>query len=673
MSDGDGAKGNDALFEKLKRWYRDDIVVVNKWRKEAREDFRFRDGDQWSDDEVAFLSSQMRPVVVFNRTGVLVDAVAGTEVNNRREVRYVPRDQADSAPNELLSAGAEWMRDQADAEDEESAAFKDCVTAGMGWTETRLDYDENPAGDPKIDRLDPFEMVWDGRAQKPNLADARRICRVRSVDIDVARQMFPGVDDEDLNAAWADNGMDGESPVHNGPRTAYTREAEERQDDLRHVTLVHCQYEVQEPYYKAVIQPPVMPGAMAMAEPVVPQPMMVDLDPAKFKIAQASGVVLQSAKLKRKRIMQCILGAKVLKAPHPVQTETFSFQPITGLRDEDKGIFYGIVRRAKDPQRWANKWLSQMMHILNSQAKGGIMAERGAFEDDRDAEQNWAKPNGITFVTKGTLTGKKVAPKPAMQFPAGFDRLLQYADEMIIKATGINMEMLGLREVNQPGVLEYQRKQQGIAILAPFFDSLRYYRKRQGRAMLALIRDFVADGRLVRIVGDEGARYMPLVKEAIAGKEYDIIVDDAPTSPNEKEKTWQIVTSILPMFKDQLPPQAALLLAEYSPLPASFVEKIKQMIGQAQTQKQENPAQQAAMALEQGKMQLEAEKLKLEMAKVQADRERTAMEMQKLQMESFTGTLQQQTEREKIGVDRIKAYADLTQAQKPDPLPTRMN
>lgn len=626
--------GTDELL-KYKRWFKEDVQKANKWRKEAREDYEFRDCYQWSDEDKRTLEEQGRPWVTFNRTGVLVDAVVGTESSNRREVRYIPRENGDAIGNELLTSAAEWFRDQCDAEDEESEAFKDVVTAGMGWTETRLDRTDNPEGDPKIERVDPFEMVWDCNADKANLVDSKRRWRVRQMTLEEASKMFPDEPDEALNAGWADPETADSEEHRNDPQYRYSQEVE--RGPGKKVTIVACQYKEERPYYKTLL---IVPPQM--------QPQMVDLDVDKYKIAMKQGAVIQAVRMKKEEVIQCFLGARMLGKPTPTQTGGFTWNCMTGLKDNKEGIFYGVVRRAKDPQRWLNKWLAQSLHIFNSQAKGGIMAERGAFEDEREAEESWARTDRITWVEDNKLSGQggpKILPKPMATLPAALDRLIAYADEMIVKATGINMEMLGMREVNQPGVLEYQRKQSGMGILATFFDSLRRYRKIQGRGMLRLIQKYLADGRMVRIVGEDRAQYVPLTKDAVANIEYDIIVDDAPSSPNEKEKTFQILMQLLPVFKDAIGPEQGMILAEYSPLPSSLVEKLKKSVAEAQqaaAQQGPDPVMQMQMAAEQAKNDAT-------MAKAQAD-------VMKSNNDVEIARINAEAERDKAESERVKAH-----------------
>jgi hypothetical protein len=59
---------------------------------------------------------------------------------------------------------------------------------------------------------------------------------------------------------------------------------------------------------------------------------------------------------------------------------------------------------------------------------------------------------------------------------------------------GINLEFIELRDVNQSGILEAQRNQAAMAILATPFDRLRGFRKQVGRIRLLPIQNFPADG-----------------------------------------------------------------------------------------------------------------------------------------------------------------------------------
>ena len=120
------------------------------------------------------------------------------------------------------------------------------------------------------------------------------------------------------------------------------------------------------------------------------------------------------------------------------------------------------------------------------------------------------------------------------------------------------------------------RKQAGFTMLATLFDALRRYRKVQGAMMLHLIRDYLADGRIIRIMGKTGEQYVPLIRQPGA-IEYDVIVDDAPTSPNQKDRVWSILQQLLPMLKGMGVPMTPELL-DYLPLPESLIAAWKKDI-----------------------------------------------------------------------------------------------
>ncbi len=197
----DDASDYDALFGRLKNWFTQDHERQASWRRKAREDFAFTSGDQLSEEDKQKLRDMNRPIIIMNRVEPVVDSVAGSEVANRQEVQFIPRKQGDVQVNEVLTSAAKWFRDQCDAEDEESDAFREMVVCGMGWTETRLDYEDDPDGAPKVERRDPLEMVWDSDRQEAQPGRHAAACSTSAATFrsTEARALCPNDDFEDAD------------------------------------------------------------------------------------------------------------------------------------------------------------------------------------------------------------------------------------------------------------------------------------------------------------------------------------------------------------------------------------------------------------------------------------------------------------------------------------------
>jgi len=640
----------EMLYRTLKTWFDLDAQFSNKWRRAARDEFDFVACRQWDPQDERALTDQGRVPITFNRTLAIIKSVAGIEINGRHEIAFLPRQATNMQQaefNELLSEGSRWMGDGCDAQDEQSDAFQDTCICGMGWTEMRLDFELDAEGTYVEERVDPLEMFWDYNARAKNLMDARRVWRVRKMALSDARELFPGVPDVELDASWARAAGINTEPV----KPVEDRRLREENlkfdfDPKTEVHIVQCQWWEREVYWR-VVDP---------ATGSAPQ----EYSPQEYQRLAKRYMMLDrpliALECRRRVYKQAFLGASILNKVRPAPVaDRFTFQCITGERDRNEGTWFGLTRLMKDPQMWANKWLSQSLHILNATAKGGILAEEDAFPDQREAEETYAQPDAITWVRKEAIQKGKIIQKPGGGIAAPYMNLLQFAITSIRDTVGINLELLGMRDATQPGILEAQRKQAAMTILATLFDSLRRYRKGVGRVRLYMMQNYLSDGRWIRVTGPDGFKFVQLLRDKTQG-DYDIIIDDAPTSPNQKEKSWGVIQLMLPAIRDMLTPEIVLLLLEYSPLPAKLVESLKTMLKDPDPQKQ----MQQQMAMAAAKAELDKLMAVAEKDKAIAQREQFGLIVDKMGL----GKTQADTEavRAKTVLDLASAGAEASQA-----------
>lgn len=590
---------------------------LSQWRNEAKESYDYFAGNQWSEDDAAKLNQQNRPVIVYNRIARTINAVSGLELQNRQEVSYLPREMNDAEKGEQYTAIAKWVRDNCDAEDEESEMFLDSLICGLGWTDTSVSYEDNPDGDIIIPRIDPLEMLYDPNSRRKNLSDARWIAHIKNnMSYDEFKENWPDVEPE-YGSFWWDDDLG----VHNAD-TAFLYENDQSQQSYQSKTvpIVRYQYWEKEPVFRVWDQlgrsdsflPNVYNGTVIglMSEKnILPEIQLQILaayrtfsleskDPLKVKdIIKILG--WRVLKQQKKVFKECWLNGQSILEEKTLPTIGFSFNATTGFRDRNNNIWFGLVRLMRDPQMWYNKWLSQILHIINTNAKGGLLAEDGAFSDPTDVPDEWGKPDSIIKLNPGGLA--KIQQREAPRYPDGLDRLMQMAQQNISDIPGVNLEMMGVANRDQAAYLEQKRKEAGITILATFFDALRRYRKQQGRILISYIREYISDNRLIRVLGAEDAAPIAILKDPTT-IQYDVVVEDAPTSPNMKEKVFTVLSQLMPMLLSAgipVPPE----VLDYAPLPDSLIKNWKKLLKSNPNDTLER--QQKAMELQLKKLELE--------------------------------------------------------------------
>lgn len=551
---------SDSRTAEVRKKWREAKEALSDWRTEARRCYAFRDGDQWEETDRSEMKKEQRPALTFNRIGAMVDSVSGIEINNRQEVHYYPRTMEDVRVNEIYTEAGKWARDNCYADDEESDAFKDATTCGIGLTETLMDYEVNQDGDLKILRRDPLKAAWSPYACQKGLEDAQEVFYA-----DYMKK-------SDVEKRWETEVLYSDEPAdsnvqHQADRVLVYDEDSWADDKQKgQVLVLHYQCYKLEDVYRAAdpftgqevkydkkgfeeIQEKVKPLGMVFVEK--PNP---DATNEIRYVKQKTRVYYRGFYCGDKELEWGKLPVKDARG--------FTFRFITGKRDHVKKMWYGIVRPMIDPQQWGNKFLSLTVDIMARNAKGGVFVEENALKDPKKAEEDWATPSPFIMLNEGGLA--KVQERQQSQYPTGWDRLMNFSFDALHWVSGLNPEALGMQDRAQAGVLEETRKRAALAILAPLFDSLKRYRKSQGYLMLAYIREFLSDGRIIRITGKpKDAAYMRLVKQDDTA-EYDVVVDDAPTSPDFRDRVWQGLQPLIPaLIKQGVPiPQSVI---EYAP------------------------------------------------------------------------------------------------------------
>lgn len=612
----------DQGFDTLKKLFQKDYRNSLGFAKEAREDYAFYEGEQWTEDEKQQLDAGDKPQLVLNLAMRNINAILGSEISNKRRIVYNPRTTDKNITGDIATSAAGWFQDEADSDSVNSDAFADAMITGLGIVDVSLDFDKTDIGTPFMETISSTEIILDRNARKPNATDAKRAFRIHRMTREAAQAMFPDADNCDLNFTGEDISASREEFTANeveqirgvlpGEEDYFGKTLE---PDSDYVFIVEARWiEDGEDYY--------LTNDWKVIE-------KADYDALPVKPA--------AAKMRRKVTRRAWMGGNFLKAfDKPLCADgSLGWLFITCYYSKTDNRYFGLIRNIRDPQRMVNRYYSQSIYTMDKASKGGLLAEESAFENINEAEKQWSSSSNIIRLKNGGIN--KIHPKPIGVIPDGLKELFQVSMDGIGQVLGISQEFLGTREANQPNVLENTRKQSTLNVLAILYNNLSRYRISLGEAILYILQKYIPDGVLMRISAIEGEKYVKFLKEDVS-QEYDLVIDEAPNTVNEKEKILaylqQAVALAVQWQQAGLPLDTIFTALEYTPLPQTLLDKVRQQI-ESHAKETENQPPQIPPEIQIKQAELEQKGQELQ-TKAQLEQQKIKKDLQVAQMNAAT-------------------------------------
>lgn len=595
----------NSLLTRCRKWFRAAVDKGQRWREEAKEDYEFTAGKQWTDEEIKAFHEDGRPAITINKIKPLMNILSGYQRLNRYDIDFLARSSDDVELCQVRRGVTKYVMDKCDYDSVESQVFLDCSIGGVGWFGVRYKFDhEIQDGEAVIERVDPFGLYIDPESHEIDFSDAKFLIRAKWVDKDELKKVYPEHADaiENNFSIYDSIEKEGNSEVDIDPLYYHA--------ELKKVRVVECWYKE----HKTITMILTADGRQLQQEELTPDMIQ-------------NGIIVGTQNIPKMQVKLCVFFDRTLleEADSPYQHGEFPYIPMLyhyyGVGD----IPAGFVRDLKDPQREVNKRRIQEMHLLNTSANGGGFIEEGAMTPTQEAEFKRMNniPGHYQKVLPGTNAQGKIFEREPKNPPTAIIQAEQMAADDLKTISGINESILGVEVPSQASGRAIElRQKQAVTHLAVIFDSLRRSKKkiayllwgRRGHA--GIIPQFYTAEKVYRIEGENGQQFVKVneqvaVQDPVAGViiktindlsqgDFDVVISDVESSITHRQaQLWSLVDAV-----SKLGIPADLIfdtMIDLSDLPKKNDIKMK---FQQQQQAQQQQAQQQWQA------QMELEKIK---------------------------------------------------------------
>lgn len=548
--------------------------------EEFEENERFYQGDQWSEEDKAYLTERNRTCLTLNLAGIEIDRLCGYQMENAQDFTFTPIEDGDDLIAEILNHISRIDMRNTGFHREESEVFLDMAIGGRGQFNMYVDHEKDIEGQIMVERY-PYSNVRYLPHEKPDASDCEGILKDRMYSKQKIEQLFPEKAEEihadyshyetlpgKATTEYADDAYNHEDPFRRIPMTMAG-------EDM--VSLTRKEFRVIERWLKFYQKVFVV---------AVPQDRFYSRlegwsEADAKRLETIPGVHIFPQRVTKIRITK-VAGNTLLEDEIPdLAVDDFHIVPVYANKRGNK--FWGKLSLAKDANKNLNKFMSLLTDIMARMASYGWYYDDTTFPDPKEKKRflkNSAKPG---FVQKVNNVARTPVKEQGVQFPSEVASTVQMYMDHIVSMLNINVESAG---ANESGTKFLQRQKAKLAGNQRLFTNLQYAKRKIGQMYLALVQKYYTPERIYRMLeaqnrrealligGEEFAKYsrdeiVRLLTVADLTR-YDVDVIDSPASPTARLATSLLLLE-LAQAGVQIPPD---ILISNSEIPASTKAKI---------------------------------------------------------------------------------------------------
>lgn len=655
-----------------------DIDRQPDWRTEASKCVAYYDGNQLSQEMIETLKARGQPVLVNNLIGPVVDGILGMEAKSRQGFRVRADNDHNLLVAEALNEEINEMARMTGIDNARSDAFASQVKAGLGWVELNMSSDPFEYG-YQASHVHRNEIWWDWSAKRPDLSDARWLLRRRWLDEDEAIAFFPQHRELIKQAAngWS-NFMEAiEEQARPTLYSAYQEYADYGWNDDQLFDTDRKRVRIHEVYYR------VFERGLVMTSPDG-RVVRFDKDNPLHQTLAASGQVsLHNRPYKRMYQAWYIGPHRVWNGPSPHPHNRFPYVPFWGLREDESGVPYGLIRRMISPQDEVNFRRSKLTYLLNN--KRVIKDSDAVMMSDQDLLDEINRADGVITLNpdRKNLDSRGFWVETENGIASQQFQIMQEAKQQIQDCAGVYSAMLGQENNASSGVALNGLIEQGATTLAEILDNYRYASRSLGELMLAYkVREIGHQPRKVVVNANKpeptrevllnqvshDAQGREVVNNDVMRTKAQVVLDDIVNTPGYRAQMTQRLMELVQALPANIQASVIDLVIMSTDVPnkEEILKRVRRATGQgvnpddlsdeerAQQQQQQQQKQQQEQ-LQQAQQQLMLQEVSGKIAALEAEAQRSLAAAQKDQATAQSIAVNDDL----VEVQTLKALADL--------------